>query len=108
MYGIIPFLLLILPLIFQIIFGRKSIAKTIKLNFFRVSLISFITQFIFSYLAFQIVSHNLRVNSNGQIHCGMPLLGLLTVEFFFIILLLVTILVQFLIKRNYKRDDKIK
>jgi hypothetical protein len=74
MDGIITLLLLILPLIFQIVFGRKSITGTIKLNFFRVSVISFVTQFIFSYLAFQIVSHSLRVNSNGQIHCGMPLL----------------------------------
>jgi hypothetical protein len=104
MYGIISFLLLLLPLIFQILFGIKSIADRLKLNFSKVCLISFIAQFIFSYLTFQIVSHNLRANSNGQIHCGMPLMALIVFEIFLIIILLVIILIQFFIWRSYNRD----
>lgn len=106
MYGINPFLLLVLPLIFQIIFGRNFKPETIKLSFFKVSIISFLSQTVFSYLAFQIVSHNLRINSNGQIRCGMPLLGLIFVEFIFIIILVITIFIQYFIKRNYNRNTK--
>lgn len=106
MYGINPFLLLVLPLIFQIIFGRKFKPETIKLSFFEVSVISFLSQILLSYLAFQILSHNLRSNSNGQIHCGMPLMGLIFLEFIFIIILLLTIVIQYFIKRYYNRNTK--
>ena len=106
MYGIIPFLLLLLPLIFQILFGIKSIADKVKLNFSKVCLISIASQFICSYFAYKIVLDNLRADSNGQLRCGMPLLGILMLELFLIIILLVIILIQFLIKRYYKRDDK--
>lgn len=106
MYGINPFLLLVLPLIFQIIFGRKFRYETIKLSFFKVSIISFLSQILLSCLAFQILSHNLRSNSNGQIHCGMPLLGLILVEFIFIIILIVTIVAQYFIRRHYNRNTK--
>lgn len=99
MYGINPLLLLVLPMIFQIIFGRNFQYETIKLSFFKVSLISFLLQILVSYLAFQIVSHNLRSNSNGEIHCGMPLLGLIFLEFIFIIILVVTIVIQYFMKR---------
>lgn len=104
MYGINPFLLLVLPLIFQIIFGRNFRYETIKLSFFKVSVISFLSQILLSYLAFQILSHNLRINSNGQIRCGMPLLGLILLEFIFILILVITIVIQYFIKRYYNRN----
>lgn len=106
MYGINPFLLLVLPLIFQIIFGRNFKPETIKLSFFEVSIISFLSQILLSYLAFQILSHNLRSNSSGQIHCGMPLMGLIFLEFIFIIILVLTIVIQYFIKRYYNRNTK--
>lgn len=106
MYVINPLLLLILPLIFQIIFGIKSIGDRLQLNFSKVCFISILSQFICSYLTYQIVSHNLKINSNGQIHCGMPLMALIVLEIFLIIILLVITLIQFLIKRYYKHDTK--
>lgn len=106
MYGINPLLLLVLPMIFQIIFGRNFQYETIKLSFFKVSVISFLLQILVSYLAFQIVSHNLGSNANGEIHCGMPLLGLIFLELIFIIILVVTIIIQYFMKRWYHRNTK--
>lgn len=106
MYGINSFLLLVLPLIFQIIFGRNFKYETIKLSFFKVSVISFLSQILLSCLAFQIVSHNLRMNSNGQIRCGMPLLGLIFFELIFILILVITIGIQYFMKRYYNRNTK--
>lgn len=104
MYEINPFLLLVLPLIFQIIFGRKAIAGTVRLRFFTVGLISFISQFVISYAAFSIVAHNMNVRSGGRAHCGMPLLGLISLEIIFFIIMLITIIIQYFIKRSYDRD----
>jgi heme/copper-type cytochrome/quinol oxidase subunit 2 len=107
MYSINPLLLLILPLIFQLIFGRKAIAESIKLSFFQTSLISFISQFVLSYLAIKILSHNLR-NANGEIHCGMPLMALTFLELLVFIILLIIIMIQYFIKRRYqKRIDNL-
>jgi hypothetical protein len=41
MYGTTPLILIILPLLFQIIAGRKAIGETISLKFGTVCLISF-------------------------------------------------------------------
>ncbi len=98
-------LLLALPIIFQIIFGRKAIVKTIKLTFFKVCLITFLAQFIFFIIAFKVLSYRLREESNGQIHCGMPFVGLIGLEILISIIILLIILVQYLIKRSYNRNQ---
>jgi hypothetical protein len=102
MSGIILFLLVTSPLIFQILFGRKAIAESIKLNLSQVCLISFISQIVFFFLSSEILSSNLE----GRSHCGMPFVGLLVLNFFFIIVLFITMLIQFFIKRSYDSEEQ--
>lgn len=97
-------LLLSLPIIFQIIFGRKAIAESIKLTLFKVCLISFLSQFIIFLIAFKLISSNLRSEANGQIHCGMPFVGLIALEILIAIIIFIIILIQYSIKRNYDRE----
>lgn len=97
-------LLLALPIFFQIILGRKAIAESIKLTFSKVCLITFLSQFVFFIIAFKILSNKLRSESNGQIHCGMPFVGLIGLEILITLIILVIILVQYLIKRSYNRN----
>lgn len=97
-------LLLALPIIFQIIFGRKAIGESIKLTYFKVCLISFLSQFIIFFIAFKLLSNKLQSESNGQIHCGMPFVGLITLEILIAIIIFIIILIQYLIKRNYDRE----
>lgn len=105
MYGISPFILIVLPLIFQIIYGRKAIGETIKLSFREVCLISLLSQIICFFLANEIASYNFNIWLNGaQYRCGMGLLGIIALEFFFTIFLLIAILIQFFIWRSYNRD----
>ncbi len=101
MNQILFLLFLALPIIFQIVFGRKAIAESIKLSLFKVCLISYFSQFIFFIIAYSLLSSGLRSESNGQIHCGMPFLALIVLEFLIAIFILVIILIQYSIKRNY-------
>ncbi len=95
-----PLLLLILPSIFQLIFGRKDLAENIKLNFEKVSLINFLLQIIFSYSVFNIISN--RLTANGPLRCGMPFVGLIFMELLLLAVLFIIILIQYLVKRSYK------
>jgi|GEM_PF-1772097 len=102
MFGINPFLLLFLPLIFQFIFGRKDNAESIKLNFAKVSIINFLLQIVFSCLVFNIIAN--RLTANGPLKCGMPFVGLIFLELLIGVFLLAVILIQYLIKRSYNRN----
>ncbi len=95
-----PLLLLVLPPIFQLIFGTKDLAESIKLNFVKVSFINFLLQIIFSCLVFNIIEN--RLTANGPLRCGMPLVGLIFMELLLLAVLLIIILIQFLVKRKYK------
>lgn len=106
MFEINPFLLLFLPLIFQFIFGRKDYAENIKLNFAKVSIFNFLLQIAFSYWTFIFLKHKLTAESNGQMRCGMPFVGLIFLELLITGVLLITILVQYLIKRSYNRTNE--
>jgi len=74
MFGI----LLLLPSLFQIIFGRKAIGEDIKLKFIRVCVISFLGQILLSILYFISILHSLEEN---KVHCGMPLVGVIFLSF---------------------------
>lgn len=106
MYGTLLLLLLTLPLLFQTVFGRKAIYSDLKLNLSNVCLISFCSQILFYYFAFQLLDYKLRIESNGQLRCGMPFLGLIMVEFFFMIVLIIVMAIQFFIKRAFLRNAK--
>ncbi|QSW87606.1 MULTISPECIES: hypothetical protein [Flavobacterium] len=103
MYNINPFLLLILPLIFQLVLGRMAIRKTIRFHFLTVSLISFILQLGFSYLAIEIVSQKLNEAANGRVHCGMPIVGVVFMDLLCIGALITIIIVQYFLKRRYEK-----
>lgn len=104
MYGTLPLVLIVLPLLFQIIFGRKAIGEDIKLKFVTVSIISFLLQIVFSITAFVIASHNFEENFKaGEFRCGMGLLGIIALSLFFTLFLLITMLIQYYIKRSYEK-----
>lgn len=95
-------LLIILPLLFQIIFGRKAIGGDIKLSFGTVCLISFLGQIILPFLAFKLIVYYLEKNNNA---CGMPLVGLVMLSLFFSVILFITMLIQDRIKKSYEENE---
>jgi hypothetical protein len=100
MNGIITLLLIAMPLLFQIIFGRKAIGEDIKLKFGAICLISGIGQLLFSYISLLLLSN--RLEEYGQ-KCGLPLVGLIMISLFFTACLIITMIVQYFIKRSYVR-----
>ena len=106
MYGPIPLILIVLQLLFQIIFGRKAIREDIKLKFGTISIISFILQIVLSIISFVIASHHLEESFKaGEFRCGMGLLGIIALSLFFTFFLLITMLIQYFIKRSHKNRD---
>ena len=105
MYGITPFILIILPLFFQIIFGRKAIGEDIKLKFGTICIITFLSQILLSIASFLIASYNFQKSLGGkEYHCGMGLLGIIALSLIFTIFLLITMLIQYFIKRSYEKE----
>lgn len=100
MQGFLTFALLIAPLVFQIIYGRKAIGEDIKLKFGTVCLFSLLGQIMFTFLSLFIMSN--LIQKKG-IHCGMPLVGLFTISIFFTVVLFVTMLIQYFIKKSYDK-----
>jgi len=95
-------ILIILPLLFQIIFGRKAIGGDIKLSFGAVCVISFFSQILLTFFAFKLIVYYLEKNNNA---CGMPLVGLVMLALLFSVILFITILVQDRIKKSYEDDE---
>ncbi|POY39648.1 hypothetical protein C3L50_10840 [Flavobacterium alvei] len=98
-------ILIILPLLFQIIFGRKAIGGDIKWSFGTICLISFLGQILFTILAFNLIVYYLEKNNNT---CGMPLVGLVMFSLLFTLILLITIIIQYRIKKSYGDEDEIE
>ena len=98
-------ILIILPLLFQIIFGRKAIGGDIKWSFGTICLLSFFGQILFTILAFYIIAYYLQKNNNA---CGMPLVGLVMFSLLFTVILLITIFIQYRIKKYYGDEDEIE
>jgi len=106
MYGTAPLILIILPLLFQIIAGRKAIGETISLKFGTVCLISFFSQIVLSVIAFYVSSYNfnkfLEQNPNS-FRCGMGFLGLVMLSLLLTFILVIVIIVQYKIKKSYEK-----
>jgi hypothetical protein len=96
-----PLILILIPLVFQIVFGRKAIGEDIKLGFGTICLLSFLGQILLSIVAFFIMTNSLQKNAN---FCGLPLVGLVVVSLFFTFILIVTILIQYSIKKSYEKE----
>ena len=98
-------ILIIIPLLFQIIFGRKAIGGDIKWRFGTICLLIFFGQILLTILAFNIIVYYLEKNNNA---CGMPLVGLVMFSLLFTLILLITIFIQYRIKKSYGDDDEIE
>lgn len=106
MYGTTPLILIILPLLFQIIFGRKAIGETISLTFRTVCFISFISQIAFSIIAFSLEAYNFNKyleQNPDSVRCGMGFLGFITLSFLLTFILIIVIIIQYFIKRSYEK-----
>lgn len=111
MLNIAPLILIILPVLFQLIVGSKIIfdKKTTKLNFRKISSISFISQIIFSIAAVFIANYNLSKYFDqhpNTTRCGMPFLGVIFGVVLLFIVLCFIIFLQFLIKKWRERKTK--
>jgi len=96
----IAFLLALLPSVFQIIFGYLSIYKKTKIDFFIISLLSFLFQSISSFLAMKIVSEDA---TNQGIRCGMPSAAMFFWCLLIFLVLFFIIIVQLLIRRSVNK-----
>ncbi|WP_291286488.1 hypothetical protein [Flavobacterium sp.] len=106
MLASIPLILLIFPLLFQIIAGKKAIDQIIPLKFGTVCFISCIAQLIVPVLSFYIATYNANVykeQNPNSLRCGMEFVGLFMFAFLFAFILIVTIIIQYFIKRSYEK-----
>lgn len=104
MYGISPFILILLPLFFQLIFGRKAIAESIPFQFGTISIFSLILQFVLTILAYSVASYNFNESLKGDtFRCGMGVIGIFFFSFLFTLILVIVIIVQYFIKRSYEK-----
>jgi uncharacterized membrane protein len=94
--------LIILPLLFQIIFGRKAIGGDIKLSFGSICLISFFGQILLTIFTFKLIVYYLEKYHNA---CGMALVGLIMMSLFFSIILFITMIIQERIRKSYENDE---
>lgn len=103
----ISLILILLPLLFQLIMGTRSLYRIDSLKFRQVCLVSIISHIVFSIVSFKIADYNFAQQyeqSANPVRCGMPLLGAAMACFFLFCILLIIILIQFLIKKF--RDKK--
>lgn len=106
MYGTTPIILIILPLLFQIIVGRKAIGETISLTFRTVCFISFISQVALSLIAFSVATYNFNKfleQNPDSVRCGMGFLGLISLSFILTFILIIVMIIQYFIKRSYEK-----
>jgi hypothetical protein len=99
---LLSILLIILPTIFQFRYGGKAISESINLSFGIVCLLSFVAQFILTFLGFILTSISL---SNRGYKCGMPTVGVFGLSFLFTLILLVIMGIQLFVKVTHKKND---
>ena len=85
------FLILLLPSIFQIVFGIKAHKGTISLRFWQISLISLLLQVLSAVCDLFLISE--LISRSGSRH-GLPFIGMLILEVMAGGILLVIILIQ--------------
>ena len=101
--GICFFTLLVAPLLFQILFGSSIIPLGRKMKFWLVCVISVLLVFVTYLIHAEVMSYNLV---KYGIRDGLPFVGLLLVEIAVMIAVVLTILVQILVK-NYRSRKKL-
>lgn len=95
MYGFALIFLIIAPLLFQVIVGRKAVEKRIKLNFWVICLISLTLQIACSIGAFLMAADDFQkgLERNGP-RCAMGLVGIIVITLFITLLLLIVMIAQ--------------
>ncbi|WP_281632140.1 hypothetical protein [Flavobacterium luteolum] len=109
MLNLLPLLLIILPVLSQLILGSFSIYKPSSLKFTIISWINFILQIVLAFVAFNIADYNFSKQYEqypNPVRCGMPLVGIAVACFFFLFVLILIIVTQFLIKRWRENKSK--
>lgn len=108
MLGITPLILIVLPLLFQIIFGTISIFKNYSFKFKTVFITNIVLQFVFAITSYCIASYNFskyfEQHPNSP-RCGMPFVGLIGLTFISTLILFVVIVIQYFIKRWKENND---
>jgi hypothetical protein len=95
----IALLIVLLPVIIQIIIGSLTLYKRINFSFGYVCLLTCIGQFLCIYMALQIVAFDAK---NQNVRCGMPQAAMFFFGFFTLVGLLITIIIQLLLRRINK------
>ena len=100
---LIAFLMLLLPIIFQLIFGVKALKETIRLTFTEINLISFFAQVLLSFLSLYL-SFTVKAENNDEFYCGIPGfapgLGMFLMNILLFIILFITMAIQHFVIRS--------
>jgi hypothetical protein len=89
------YLLFVLPLAFQIIFGIKAIIGHATIKLWLVSLISCLGQILVTIINAYLMAFFI---TQAESHDGLPMVGVVAVNIVFGILLLFVILIQFIVR----------
>ena len=97
----IVILSLILPAIFQLKYGNKSINNYTKMRFGIVCLISIIAQILITLFGIIVIADSLKTPEREFV-CGMPIVGYIMISFFIFLIMIIIMGVQLYIKVSHK------
>ncbi|MFH6935449.1 hypothetical protein [Flavobacterium sp. FlaQc-30] len=109
MFGSIPFILIILPLLSQLLFGTFAIIKPGSFKFKKVFILNVLLQIVCSVISLYTATTNFsRFHDEHPdiTRCGMPLLAIAALILLTFLILLVVIIIQFLVKRWRENKSK--
>lgn len=109
MFGSIPFILIILPLLSQLLFGTFAIVKPGSFKFKKVFILNVLLQIVCSVISLYTATTNFsRFHDEHPdiTRCGMPLLAIAALILLTFLILLVVIIIQFLVKRWRENKSK--
>ena len=100
---ILLFALLVTPLFFQIVFGNGFISVNEKMKFWLVCVISVLLLFVTYFINAKFMSY---IMAKNEIRDGMPFVGLMVMEAIMAGAVVLTILMQILVKyfKNRKKS----
>lgn len=91
MLKIIFYVLFILPLMFQVVFGRKAIMQSIRLKLWQIALISLAGQFAVAFVNSYLIS--IFIEKAGT-HDGLPFVGVWVINAVAAALILLVVVFQ--------------
>lgn len=91
--------LVVLPAIFQIWYGRKAVYGTTRMHFGLVCFVSLIAQVVFTFFGFRLTLYSLSARG---FQCGMPAVGFLTIGVALSLIIFLTIGIQLYLKITHK------